>query len=140
MSTAEVKLRTLAAANVTLQGLLGTTPFRWYDVQHVQNSALPAVTVRRISTATDYLMQGRTLIDRPRFQIDVRDTDHEHARLVAKAVIAFLDTLDLNATGGTVTGPNAPTFLLNQRAGMDFQITPPVPVQTLDVRLFNLEE
>ncbi len=141
MATAEVKLRTLAAANTTLQGfLLGGGVFRWYDTQHVQGSPLPAVTVRRVSTATDYRMVGRNPFDRPRFQIDVRDGDPEHGRTVSAAILAFLDALNLAVTGGTVTGKQAPTFLLNQRDGMDYRLNPPVWTQSLDVRLWNLEE
>ena len=144
MATAEVKLRTLAAANAPLIALLGTgaagDPFRWWDTQHVQGSALPAVTVRRVSTAIDYRMTGRNLIDQPRFQIDVRAADPENARAVAKAILLFLDALNLAVTGGTVTGKQAPCFVLNQRDSMDFNLTPPVWVQTLDVRLYNIEE
>lgn len=142
MATAEVKLRTLAAANAGLQAFLGSPPnvFRWWDTQHVQGSTLPGVTARRISTATDYRMTGRNPFDQPRFQLDVRAADPEVARSVAKAVLAFLDTLNLAVTGGTVTGKQAPCFVLNQRAGMDFQLNPPVFVQSIDVRMWNLEE
>ncbi len=141
--TAEVKLRTLAAANPTLQGYLGTPPavFRWWDTQHNQGSTLPGVTVRRVSTAIDYRMTppGNN-INTPRFQIDVRDTDPEHGRSVAAAIIAFLSTLNLAVTGGTVTGKQAPSFVLNIRDGLDYNLTPPVWTQSLDVRLYNLEE
>jgi hypothetical protein len=143
MASAEVKLRTLAAANAGLQAFLGTPPalFRWYDTQHVQGSALPAVTVRRVSTSIDYrLSPPGNNINNPRFQIDVRDADPEHGRSVAVAIIAFLNVLNLAVAGGTVSGKQAPTFLLNIRDGLDFNLTPPVWTQSLDVRLFNLEE
>lgn len=141
MSTAEVKLRTLAAANTTLQGYLGTAPFRWWDTQHNQGSTLPGVTVRRVSTAIDYRMTvpGNN-INTPRFQIDIRDQDIEHGRAIGSAIIAFLSTLNLAVTGGTVTGRQAPSFVLNIRQGFDYNLTPPVPTLSLDVRLFNLEE
>jgi hypothetical protein len=143
MATAEVKLRTLAAANATLQSYLGTPPavFRWWDTQHVQGSVLPGVTVRRVSTAIDYRMTpAGNNINSPRFQIDVRDPDPEHGRLVAAAIIAFLNALNLAVTGGTVTGKQAPSFVLNIRDGLDYNLTPPVWTQSLDVRLYNLEE
>ncbi len=141
MSTAEVKLRTLAAANTTLQGYLGTAPFRWWDTQHNQGSTLPGVTVRRVSTAIDYRMTppGNN-INTPRFQIDIRDPDIEEGRAIGKAIIAFLNTLDLAVAGGTITGKQAPSFVLNIRQGMDYNLTPPVPTLSLDVRLYNLEE
>jgi len=143
MSSAIVKLRTLAAANATLQAFLGTPPavFRWWDTQHNQGSALPGVTVRIVSKAIDYRMTppGNN-INGVRLQIDVRDTDPEHARSIAASIVAFLNTLNLAVSGGTVTGKQAPTFLLNQRDGLDYNLTPPVPTQSLDVRLYNLEE
>lgn len=144
--TAEGKLRTLAAANPTLKSLLGTgavgDPFRFYDTQHVQGSALPAVTFRRVSTVVPYQIVGRRSITWIRFQIDVRDSDPEHGRTVMSAVIALLDAIDLNFVGGQTVPPGkAPAcFVLNQRDGMDFQLNPPVWVQTLDVRVLNLEE
>ncbi len=143
MASAQTKLRTLAAANVTLQSFLGTPPavFRWWDTQHNQGSLLPGVTSRRVSTAIDYRMTppGNN-INTPRFQIDVRDPDIEHGRIIVAAITAFLNTLNLAVTGGTVTGKQAPSFLLNIRDGLDYNLTPPVPTISLDVRLYNLEE
>ncbi len=142
MSTVEVKLRTLAAASPALQAFLGTPPavFRWWDTQHVQGSAFPSVTAWRVSTVTDYRMQGRNTFDQPRFQLDVRDPDPEHGRSVAAAIMAFLDTLNLAVAGGTVTGKQAPSFVLNVRDALDYNLTPVVWVRHIDVRLWNLEE
>lgn len=139
--TAEAKLRTLAAANGTLQGFLGTSPFRWWDTQRVQGQSFPDVTMWRVSTAIDYRMTtpGNN-INNPRFQLDVRDPDFEHGRAVTAAVVTFLNTLNLAVAGGTVTGKQAPCFVLNIRQGLDYNLTPIVPVFHIDIRLFNLEE
>jgi hypothetical protein len=141
--TAEVKLRTLAAADPTLAGLLGS-PFRWYEAQLMQGSALPAVTVQRISTARRYSHSGLGNISEIRFQFTIRDRSAETARQVAAAIIAFLGTADLASNaqfGSPVTTPRQfPNFVLNERAGMDPELQPPVFVEIIDARIFNREE
>lgn len=139
--TCEVKLRTLAAADAGLQAVFGTAPFRWFDTQLPQNQPYPSAVVWRVSTAINYLMNvGGVNITEPRLQIDIRHQDPELARTAAKAVIAFLGTVNLAVAGGVVNGRQAPCFVLNQRTALDFQLQPPVSVQTLDVRVMNLEE
>lgn len=75
-----------------------------------------------------------------RLQLDIRHPDPEQARAAASAVIDFLNTLNLAVTGGSVTSHQAPCFILNQRTGLDYQLQPPVSVQMLDIRMWNLEE
>ena len=141
MATAEAKLRTLAAADAVLQGIFGTAPCRWFDTQLPPGQGYPSAVVWRVSTQIDYLMNsGFSRYTQPRIQIDIRHTDPEQARAAAAAVILFLETLNLAVTGGQVNGPQAPCFVLNQRTALDYALQPPVNVQTLDVRLFNLEE
>lgn len=141
--TAEVKLRTLAAADASLQAIFGTSPFRWWDSQLVQGSAFPSCVVRRISTVRMYQLEGLNQMSQPRFQFDIRHPDPETARAAAKAVIAWLSTIDLasNAQFGSpqTTPPQFPCYLLNERTGMDYQLQPPIFVESLDVRVFNLE-
>lgn len=142
--TAETKLRTLASGDATLQVyLLSAGDFRWFDQQMRQGAAFPNVTVLRVSTIRDYTMGGINPMSRIRFQIDVRDYSAETARAIAAAIIDFLRTADLasNAQFGcpATTPPQFPCFVLNQRGGMDYQLQPPPYVQTLDIRVFNLE-
>jgi hypothetical protein len=137
--TAEVNLRTQAMANTALAALFGSgSPliFRWFDTQLPQGYIQSGTCVRvlRVSTNRTYSFAGIQNMSWIRFQIDVLDADPEQARAGASAIIGFL---------GAVSLGNIPTqyanFLLNQRGGMDFQLQPPVFVQTLDVRLWNLE-
>ncbi len=139
--TLEANLRTQAAANATLKSLLGATPFtlnsfRWFDTQLPQGMIGSGTCVRvlRISTVRDYNFQGIQNVSWVRMQIDVLDPNPETGRSVASAIIGFL---------GTASFGNIPTqfanFVLNQRGGMDPQLQPPVFVQTIDVRIFNLE-
>ena len=150
MISVETKLRTLAAANATLQTDLGTSPFRWFDRRLVQGALTPpnpitgpvpnttCVRVLRVSTGQDgfYNQGGQGNIEQPRIQIDVLDYDPEVARQVAADIIAFLSSVSLMST--TPTNPAQCTnFRLNQRAGMEFQLDPPAYVETLDYRIWN---
>lgn len=142
--TCEAKLRTLAAANTSLQALLGTSPFRWFDTSLPQDIGVyPSVVVARVSTVFDSRMDtGISKYTWPRFQLDIRHTDPEQARACASAIIDFLNTVDLAVTSGAIMPPakQAPCFILNQRTALDYELQPPVNVQTLDVRVMNFEE
>lgn len=145
--TGEVKIRTLAAADATLQPYFGTGPFRWFDRQippeYIDKGA--CVRLLRVSTIRSHTMQGITHLSAPRFQIDVLSIDPETARAAASAIIAWLQTISLaqnNQFASPVTSPpQHPNLVLNQRAGMEPRISgkPVVYVETLDVRVYNLE-
>jgi hypothetical protein len=80
----------------------------------------------------------------PRFQIDVLDFNAEICRQVAADVVAFLGTVCLASQdqfdSPPVTPPQFPSFLLSQRAGMDYQLSAqPAYVESLDVRLYAVE-
>ncbi len=141
--TAETKLRTLAAADTALQAIFGTAPFRWWDTGLVQKSAFPSVVVRRISTIRQYTHDGLNVMSQPRFQFEVRHPDSETARAAAAAVITFLGTADLASNaqfGSPVTTPRQyPSFVLNQMTRTDSSLLPPVWVEVIDARMFNLE-
>lgn len=161
MPSAEEKLYSLASSNATMQADLGN-PIRWSDRQlapgFIQPSTPPnsigasCVRVRRISTLRRYVQgngaptSGTNLspLSFVRFQIDVLDYNAEIARQVAADVVAFLGTVCLSSNAqfnSPATTPNQfPSFLLSQRAGMDFELSSaPVYVESLDCRLYNLE-
>lgn len=158
--TAEVKLRSLAMANATLQADLGAPPqqFRWFDTTLPQGLVQHGTCVRvlRVSTVWLYAQSlppggspaitppgGLLNLSQPRFQIDVMDIDPEKARAVASDIIAFMATADLASYAQfgspAVTPRQFPNFLLNQRHGADFQEQPPISIETLDYRVFHLE-
>jgi hypothetical protein len=157
--TAEVKLRTLAMADATLQADLGAPPrFRWYDTAIPQGVIQQGACVRvlRVSTVLLYAHSlppggspvttppgGLLNVTQPRFQIDVMALDPEIARLVAADVIAFMATADLASfaqfSSPALTPRQFPNFLLNQRHGADYQEQPPISIETLDFRVFHLE-
>lgn len=143
--TAEVKLRTLAAANASLQAVFGTPLFRFFDRQLPPGYITSGSCVRmlRVSTIRGYSQQGIQTIDQILFQFDVLDLDSEAARAAAAALIAWFSTINIASNqqfGSPVTTPQQfPNFVLNQRAGMEPRTQPPVYVESVDVRVFNLE-
>lgn len=154
-TSAEVKLRTLAAMNATLIADLGSSlppTFRWFNRQLQQNvvaEVTPGTCVRvtRTSTLRPSNMGGIMNLTAIRFQIDVLDLASETARSVANDVINFLGTINLCSNGqfsSPYVGPSQnPNFLLNQRAGMipnPQNPNGPVYVETLDVRIYNRED
>lgn len=142
--TAEAKLRALARADATMAALFGS-PFRWFDTQQVPNYIAegPCVRVLRVSTARAYSMSGLQNLSGPRFQFDVLDREAETTRQAAAALIDWLGTISLaqnnQFASPPTTPPQFPNFVLNQRGGMEPGTTTPVFVQSIDVRLYNLE-
>jgi hypothetical protein len=152
--TAEVKIRTLAIASATLQTYFGEASgiFRWFDRQ-LPPGYIPRGTcarLRRVSTAFDYAHETSTRravsrLNRPLFQIDVLDTDPERARSAAAAITDWLAEVDFSSGAQFASPPTTPkrhpNAVVNQRPGMEPSVSPiPVYVETLDVRIFNLEE
>lgn len=143
--TPEAKLLQLAAANVTLQGFFGTSPFRWFEIQIPQGLLASGACARllRISTLRYYKQQGITEFSQPRFQLDVVAASPEAARSAMAAVINWLGAISLAETNQfdspATTPPQFPNFVLNQRTGLYVELQPPLPLETLDFRSWNLE-
>lgn len=153
----EEKLRILAQQNAALAAALtftiapATPPqFLWMDRQLAQNALglrsdnRTCVTVRRVSTvSTPFGNMGNPVGDLQtmRLQLDVIDYNAERARQVATLVTAFMMSISLcwsGAFGSPQTAPSQnPNFLLNERAGMFFEVQPPAYVETQDWRVFN---
>lgn len=156
--TPEIKLRTLAAANATLQGFFGSSPFRWFDIQVPQGQLAAGTCARLQRVSTARLYAHRSLnpsgsqsasspllnLSFPRFQLDIIDQDTEAARQAAIAVINWLGGISLAQdnwlNSPPTTPPQFPCFLLNQRHGLYPDTQPPLPVVTLDFRAYNFEE
>ena len=69
--TLKAKLFAQASAFAELQALLGTNPFRWYDVQLSQTATFPAVVANQISAARQYVAGGRLSTYFARIQLPV---------------------------------------------------------------------
>jgi hypothetical protein len=156
--TPEIKLRTLAAGNATLQSFFGAAPFRWFDVQVPQGQFAVGTCARlqRVSTARMYVHQsfapsglqpasGPLLnLSMPRFQLDIIDADTETCRQAAIAVTNWLGGISLAEdnwlASPVTTPPQFPCFVLNQRHGLYADTQPPLPVVTVDFRAYNYEE
>lgn len=152
--TAEVKMRTLAQLDATVSSYLldsGNGTFRWFDRQLQPNYIKSGTCVRVLRVSTVFLHAKETptrtnLLDleQPRFQLDVLDYNAETARAAASAIKDWLNTVDFSSNAQFASPPTSPSrrpnFILNQRAGMDFSLQPPVYVETIDFRIFDLQE
>lgn len=137
----EERIRDAAAADPTISGIFGSgSPLllRWYNTQLPPGNVPKAGTclrAQRISTSPLYGMQGLFQTNWVRMQFDILDLSSITALTASDAIINWL---------GTVSFGNLPdqfaNFLLNQRGGLQPQLQPPVYVQTLDFRIFNLED
>ena len=131
-TSAQVKLRTLAQMNATMQadfaGTLPNSPFRWMNRQLQPGEVADKVKGGTCLTCTQAgnIRQGNQSgignLEWLRLTLTVYDLDSETARSVTNDVINFLLTVDLcsNAQfGSPVTQPNQnPVTFLSQRDGM----------------------
>jgi hypothetical protein len=134
-SSLKSRIWAAASANAGLQALLGTNPFRLFDVQLPQNPApmFPAVTMFQVSKPRDFTVSGRLVTATARMQFTVYGTgaDSENASAVVAALIAFFDSL--GGDGWGVIG------IANDRDGGIAQTAPLTYTRTLDVMVFDDE-
>lgn len=153
----ELKLRMLAQANIPLVAALtfpinGSPTFLWFDRQLAQGDIgtktdnRTAVTVHRVSTGRgQFGNQGNPNqnMSAIRLQLNVVDYNAERARQVAALVTTFMGSISLMYAGefaSPVTAPSQnPNYLLNERAGMLYNLQPPAYVEIQDWRVFNNE-
>ena len=139
-TTIEIKLRTAASANPTLQGYFGTSPFRWFPDQLQQNTPTPAAVCQRISRVPVSVI-GKPIGNLARYRMQLTiyaqgaDSQTQSAQ-ISDAVIAFMNTF--SATQGTQYA--------NQLVGQgetierpDAQL-PPYFVQRMDFMIWNRED
>jgi hypothetical protein len=152
--TAEAKMRLLAQQSTELQVYFGDTSsalFRWFDRQLLPGYIERGTCARvlRVSTRLMYVHEtedrrSACRMEQPLFQIDVLDFSAERARSAAAAIEDWLATADFSSDAqftSPVTSPTRhPNQVVNHRAGMITTPQPPVYVETLDVRIFTLED
>jgi len=135
LNSAEAKIRTLAAANATMQGILGTGPFRWFFVREPQGYIEQGTIcrTRRVSAVYTYAQGGRLCFEQARIQFDVLDQSQETARDALTALEAFLGTVDLM----NETPAQYANFLLSERSTIEVQIKQQIYVWSADYRIWN---
>jgi hypothetical protein len=153
MMSAEAKIRTLAQQDPVLQSFFFTDgQTRWFDRQMAPGYlklGKSCVRVMRVSTLLLHSHETRAQrsanrMQQPRFQFDVIDFEAERARAGASAIADWLARVDFSTDaqfGSPVTTPTRhPCYVLNQRAGMEVTTQPPAYIESLDVRIVNLDE
>lgn len=141
------KIRTLAQLDPTLSALFFTGVPRWFK-QRIQpgyiNKGL-CVRVSKPTTVFGYTQYGLMNLNKPLMQFDVMGFDSTAVQAATIAVINWMGTVSFAETNDfdspATTPPHSPNFLLNRRSGMEAQEDPPGPVyiETLDFRIYNLE-
>jgi hypothetical protein len=103
-----VKILNSASAYTPLTTLLGTSPFRVYDMQLVQGSAFPATIIQQISGPQEYTFAGRlsTLTARMQLTVFGAAPGGENARAVIAAWVTFFDQFNADGITGRALSPN----------------------------------
>jgi hypothetical protein len=135
--TLKAKLFAQASAFAELQALLGTNPFRWYDVQLSQTATFPAVVANQISAARQYVAGGRLSTYFARIQLTVygAGNDSQNAAAVVAALEDFLAVFNASA----VTAPAYSNQIVSDRDFGIAQTQPLTYMRILDVMVFNDE-
>lgn len=128
------KLLAAASADSGLQALLGTNPFRWWNIQLRQGSAFPAVVQQIISDPQDYAFTGQLPTSFARVQFTLWDTDSERLETLQTALYSFLSGFSGSGITGLVAQPN---FVMNSRDGLYAQTQPVRYLRIIDAKVFN---
>lgn len=141
------RMRISAFATPALQAFFGTDyqTFRFFDrlLPQGKEKLGACVRVTSISQITDYLHNGRNGLTQERMQIDVIDADSVRASNAAAAIDTWLDSANFAdnrefASPVRTSGGPPPNFKLNQRGGLYPAPELMIPVETLDYRIFNV--
>lgn len=138
MTSLEVKLRTAAEAWPALTALLGTSPFRWFDVQldQKQGKTLPAVVVLGVSNPRTYAFNARMVTNYSRMQFTIWGNTGEEARAVESELANFLDGFNAIGIAGLSQYPN---IIVGSRGGMFPQTQAGRYLRIVDAMIFNNE-
>lgn len=136
MASLKANIRTAAASFSGLSSLLGTSPFRWFDIRKPQNAGLPCVVVTIISGSPTYVVTGRlaTGWSRVSFTIWGSTPGSSNASIVETQLLSFLDQLNLIGIPGLV---QYPSNVVMQRDAMYAQCDPPIYLRIVDCLIFN---
>jgi len=143
----ESRIRLLAFDNATIRSFLGEDlpTFRWFYIQLPLKliGVHTCVRLRTISQTSTYLhgVPSRNGLTMDRVQIDVVDQHPSVARELADAIDSFLETADFVGNGAFASPPRLGGVGLNvklsERGGLDYETQRPVPVISLDYRVYN---
>jgi hypothetical protein len=143
LNSAEAKIRTLAAANATMQTIFGAGPFRWFFVREPQGYIEQGTVcrVRRVGAVYTYAQNGRFCFEQARIQFDVLDQSQETARDALTSLEAFLGTVDLmnpnQFNSPPTSGAQFANFILSERSTIEVQIKQQIYAWSVDYRIWN---
>lgn len=84
-------VRTILAADATLQGLLGTSPMRVFPDMIPQNTPYPCAAYALIGTDPTNTKEGVSELDEIRLQFDVYDDNYDDVQTIAAQIRTVID-------------------------------------------------
>lgn len=119
--------------------ILGTSPFRWYDLMLREGSAFPAIVAQVIDNPKTYSYTAPVLTSWYRVQFTIWALpDSAATNDVLQVLLGFL--VQFNAVGIPRLGSAGlpyPNLVLNNRPGIEERLEPPVYKRIVDVRVYN---
>lgn len=132
------RIRTAAIAFPGFTALLGTNPFRFYDLQLNQGSEFPAIVLTAVSNPQTYALVGRLPTSFSRFQFTIWSTNDalgmQKLAALEALIIEFLETLNLVGIPGLCSYSNQ---VVNARDGWYPLPSPGNPQRLIDAMIFS---
>lgn len=146
--TLTTKIRTAAFMQASLRAFFGSdfATFRIFDRQLKQGAIATGTCciVTTVSEITTYLHPGPNPLKMVRTQFDILDNDPDVAADAAAAICAWLNTGAANFivngmfASPTINAAGPSNYKLNQRGALWPTANRPVPMETLDFRIFDV--
>lgn len=141
------RMRLLAYQQAGLQAYLGNVlaNFRWFYIQVPPGiiGKYSCVRVLTVSQENAYLhgVPSRNKLLRDRVQIDVLDPRPATAAAIAQLIDTWLETADFVTNSDLDSPPTSKpgtNIKIGERGALDYEPEPPVPVVSLEYRIFNV--
>ncbi len=141
------RMRLLAYQQTSLQPYLGDVlrNFRWFYIAVPPGiiGKYSCVRVLTVSQFNHYLhgVPARNPLVQDRVQIDVLDPNPATAARLAAAIDTWMTTADFVTNSDLDSPPSrkpGTNIKIGERGGLDYQEDPPVPVVSLEYRIYNV--
>jgi hypothetical protein len=128
----EVKLFAAASAFPALQAVLGSSPFRWYNVQLTEGSAYPAIVILKVSGPKLASYGGINSTSRYRIQFTIWEGPTPD---VTDSTLSALRAFLAQFSGTAITGNYSP--VVNELRRLYAETQPPIYQTIVDAMVTN---
>ena len=138
MNGLKQKLYAAASIDAGLQAVIGSNPFRWFDVQIQQNQAVtfPLVVVQVVSNPRKYVANGRLPTSWARVQFKCYGVTSDDNEAVVDALTSFMDGYNGAGLSGLPANAN---YIIGDRDGGVAQTDPETLIRIVDVSVYDNE-